>query len=1075
MKQSPSRLASLLALLGAVAAQDLPYNPTRILVSTNASSAYVFEPSTQSGTPGQSKLSTLDFTKSLSTSQYPLVTVSETLPFLQDSELLPFTPAIDLNGNITVIAGNCSHGANGTQVWSFATGAGTSAGNGTWTQYQTADQELRSDTWAGSNYLASSIAFSQYVEANDADTDIFIFGGMCPFANSTADTWTSAANYSNLMLTLSSDVQAGSSNYDISLVTSTGPPIAEAGFSITALSPTYTLNSTGEAQTQQQDFVLLGGHTQSAFINMSQVALFSLPQESWTFLPVAQPSSAKTDLAAREAQAQVEPRSGHTAVLSEDGNTVVLFGGWVGDISTPAQPQLAVLQFGAGYGGSGDWSWSIPTQLGSGLPSGAGIYGHGAAMLPGGVMMVIGGYSIPASSSSRVKRATQTASTGFYLYNTTSNTWIDSYTPPAGSTEDTDQGSGPLSKTSEQVGLGVGLAIGAAILILLVLCYFWYTRRLKRAQQARGRALLSRSSDGSFIGAQVDQPFLNDGGIDGRGGDAASVGRFWNTWDHSAGTYPARAPQMEQQSDAAGSTGLFVNVPSPTRGLRKGPAGRNYQYHQAPRYDDQRLSRGSANIHPIAEREDEDDSVLGRENDTLTDAERKLREVERVLTRQDPFFEAEPNPLGSHPVSPELGETTVRRVQTGARRISPMPARPTSMSHADSRNWTVEHETADPVLRIDTGRVSPSKSDERTSSSLSEMSQRSGNSITRTMSTRTGAVLAAALAARAASNSSPENSSSSDARTRTMSTNGGRKSPFYFQNRTRSSTTGSAREGPPNSASTDGDSFTTAKTNFAELQSQGEALLGGRPVDRDDPYQRALAAHSSTRENVPSPAYDDGMLPPITRRRQGWMGSLRRALNAVSISDRSFSMTGSSEKYADEQPSSTSSPVKDRQRANVGAPRRTVSDGGALLRQKRGQRDWEDAQWPRYRDDPDPGDWGEAARSPTERQEAEDDWDVEGAASKRDVQMMFTVPKARLRVVNADMDRMSLRSASDGALSRTGSLNQLRHEASVRTLRTRSDAEKLFLPATAEEKKDQSAPETPVDEHLGWDEKEKAA
>ncbi|KAK0270158.1 hypothetical protein LTR35_014406 [Friedmanniomyces endolithicus] len=48
-------------------------------------------------------------------------------------------------------------------------------------------------------------------------------------------------------------------------------------------------------------------------------------------------------------------------------------------------------------------------------------------------------------------------------------------------------------------------------------------------------------------------------------------------------------------------------------------------------------------------------------------------------------------------------------------------------------------------------------------------------------------------------------------------------------------------------------------------------------------------------------------------------------------------------------------------------------------------------------------------------EEEEEDWDVEGAARKRDVQVMFTVPKARLRVVNADMDRASMRSASEGA------------------------------------------------------------
>ncbi|KAK3085209.1 hypothetical protein LTR53_020046, partial [Teratosphaeriaceae sp. CCFEE 6253] len=103
-----------------------------------------------------------------------------------------------------------------------------------------------------------------------------------------------------------------------------------------------------------------------------------------------------------------------------------------------------------------------------------------------------------------------------------------------------------------------------------------------------------------------------------------------------------------------------------------------------------------------------------------------------------------------------------------------------------------------------------------------------------------------------------------------MSTNGGPKSPFYYPSRARSSTNGSVQVGAPLSASTDdADSFTTARTNFAHLQSEGEALLGGRPnVDRDDPYQRALAAHSSTRSAKTVRMYDEyGAAPPLPTRR----------------------------------------------------------------------------------------------------------------------------------------------------------------------------------------------------------------
>ena len=49
-----------------------------------------------------------------------------------------------------------------------------------------------------------------------------------------------------------------------------------------------------------------------------------------------------------------------------------------------------VIVIGAGYGGEGDWRWAVPEAQ----PGGGGIYGHGAALLPGNVMMVYGGYNI---------------------------------------------------------------------------------------------------------------------------------------------------------------------------------------------------------------------------------------------------------------------------------------------------------------------------------------------------------------------------------------------------------------------------------------------------------------------------------------------------------------------------------------------------------------------------------------------------------------------------------------------------------------------------------------------------------
>lgn len=515
------QVLSLLALARSVQGDALPYNPTRIFLPPNSSFAYIFGPSSQSN--GQVQLSSLDTSDAFTTTNPELSTISDTLPFLRKDALSPFAPTIDAAGNINVVAGKCSEKPSLTQVWQFQPDTDSSSGSGSWKQYSTSYKQGQDVAgYAGLGYLSNSIAFSDSVDNNGKDTSVYVFGGMCPYDNSTTDTWISRAEYSNSMLTVSPDA----SNFDISMVASRGPPVSQAGSSITALPPTYGLDASGTAQAQQQNFVLLGGNTEAAFINMSQVALFSLPQQSWSFIEVQQPTNDKTDLAIRQTATEVTPRSGHTAVLSESGDKIILFGGWVGDVNTPANPQLAVLELGAGYGGNGDWKWTVPPQHGTGLEVGTGIYGHGATVLPGGVMMVMGGYEITGSSSSRIKRATPAGNSRMFLYNTTSNTWLTSY---AGSKSIVASGtsSGPLSTTSAKVGLGTGLGIGAALLISIVGFYLWYGKRLKSAEEDRERTLLSYSSDGSTM-AQLDQPFLA-GGMDGRGGDRVPIARSWPT------------------------------------------------------------------------------------------------------------------------------------------------------------------------------------------------------------------------------------------------------------------------------------------------------------------------------------------------------------------------------------------------------------------------------------------------------------------------------------------------------------------------------------------------------------------
>lgn len=1014
----PRRLLGLLALAGVVRGDTLPYNPTRIILPSNSSFAYIFGPSTESN--DQAQFFALDISDSIHTSSYQASTISKTLPFLQSNQLLPYAPTLDATGNITVIAGECDEKASNAKVWQFQPDLESSTAEGTWRQRSTSYKEGADVTgYAGLGYLANSIAFSDSVSSDGADVGVYIFGGMCPFDNSTSDTWISRAEYSNSMLTISPDA----SDYDISLVASRGPPIQQAGSSITALTPTYSVNGAGDTQIQQQDFVLLGGNTEVAFINMSQVALFSLPQQSWSFVDVQQPTNARTDLAIRQASQNVTPRSGHTAVLSETGDSIILFGGWVGDVDTPAQPQLAILELGAGYGGSGDWRWTIPEQSDSGFEAGAGVYGHGAAMLPGGVMMVVGGYEIPATSSKLAKRQSQTANTRLFLYNTTSQSWIDSYRAPE---KANSGGGGPLSSTKAKVGLGTGLGIGAALLITMGGFYLWYGKRLKSAQEDRERALLSYSSDGSTMG-QVEQPFL--------GGDKSIIARPWPASTSYDDGHP-RPPPMHH------ATGAFVNVPSPTRGLRKGPANK-LQFHSAARPDDKRVSRGSGSIHPIAEHDDEDAQehlAAGSVGMIFSDAAMRLKDTKRISNPQDPFADDEPNPLGSHPIA-AVTNGTVRRVPTNASKFSP-PPHPQSTQEMTAANWMVDNKVFEDY---DNG-FTLVNGDDRTSSTLSERSQHSTastSSITRTMSTKTGAWLAAAAAAQRAGSSpqrSPTHERNSAPYTATVLHSNTRS-----RTRTLSSSHGSFAED-------DGDPFIGVRPTLSQLEGNNDTLMNCRQsIDPDDPYQRAMTTVSPTKRNTQQSMFSSGAHPPVPpRRRPGLMGSLRRALHAVSLGDRSVSLSAASDPYEDGNRSSSSSPTKDRTGRITNIPRRAVSDGGALLAQKRGQKDWDPDAWPPYRDDPDAGDWGEPTepKSSSEMRQAEEEWDVETAAVNRDFQVMFTVPKSKLRVVNDDMDRASLLSASDGGLSRNGSV---RRENSLKALKVRTDGANLRLPSTEEE------------------------
>ena len=841
---------------------------------------------------------------------------------MREERTQAYTSAINGDGSIFVYTGSCGEGSEASDLWRFSPDQGSTPSSGSWEQLDTPiDPTATASSMLGAHFLSSAVSFAAM---RNASAGLYVFGGMCPENNNgNVNDWVKSATYSNKMLHISPDASDTSSktSYDLSLSASRGPPIPEAGFSMTSLTPAVLqAPENSGSQVQNQNFVLVGGHTQQAFINMSQVALFSLPEESWTFVPIDDPDPPpKTDLATR-ASPIVEPRSGHTAVLTSDGTKIVVFGGWVGDVTSFANPQLAILDVGNGYGGTGDWKWNIPDTNGPGPSTNQGLFGHGAIMLPGNVMMVIGGYQISQSSSSNGRRSiTPTVNSQNYYFNLTSNTWVDSYTMPKPMSKEARPGTAEKEQmaVSKKVGLGAGLTLAIIALVALTVFAFWYTRRLQRqrtAREAELRDLAAGARRDHAVGDQ--QPSMQERSmgmtvVDWVGGPS---GRRDSRYDRVPGEMDVTDEGDHTDSTTqAARTGLLFEIPSPTRGLRRSLHARG-TYQPAPRFDENRVLGRPGRIHRIDER-DEDEEVgnlstreqietQSPDNGNILDAAPKL----------DPFRDPEdsrsPSPQGSGTQKDEVGR------------------------------WIKEWATAEAIARQQAPqRGSPDKAD-RTSSTLSDQSAHSAvsqmswpyslGSMSRSISQRSAKIFSAG-------NVHQPGPSSLDTRraqnlARTPSVKVARSQAVAPPNNPRS---------PPSA-----ETYITAPTD-------SQALLSSPP-----PQLSPVRLNSRTR---------------------GWMGSMRRVLVG---GDRS---TSASPEH--EGPSNDSSPTKSHH--DMDRPSRRLSTGPNPYQVRRGPGDWQTEHHQHQR---------------TGSLTHEDDWDIESAVENRVVQVMYTVPRDRLRVVNQGPD-----------------------------------------------------------------------
>lgn len=948
----------------------LPYIPTNILIPGSTagvaygretgdanSTAYIFTPNDD----GSVDLLAVDISSSLSASSVgsSAETLTRGLPFLiAATNTTTFTPTLTSDGSIIAYAGDCSS-ETGSSVWVYNT---TTSHQPSWVEHSVTNNGAAT----GPSFLGGGFSFSETISPSLSQPLVYAYGGQCPDNTLNGDDWTSAATYSNSMVRLTASTDPSSElAYTASQLPLKSQPIAEAGFSLTPLPPA-TSNISGIV-TQSINSVVLGGHTQTAFVNMSTAAVWSLPEESWSFIAISGPSaSASSDtseLAKNDgAVTEVQPRSGHTAVLNEAGSAIVVLGGWVGNTTQAAQPQLAVLQMSGSE--FGEWTWSVPDE--QPLSSGEGIYGHGAALLPGNIMMVSGGYAIsPGSSGSGLGRRDSVGVAGGQLqmfFNLTSLTWSDSYTNPTSASTSPQSSTAPAT-SPYKLGLGLGLGLGIPVLLLvLAICFFCWRRRQRLRHQARDEHIRNLATGTAFI---TSDEMLEHENVYPWGPRAAAR---WYTGGHdpylrdqggAVGYENLRAPEGAR---SASDDPMAVESPGAyRRDIRRRPVPRVARglYQPTGMTGDDILSPGG--IHPILEDEEDEIAMAGAiapDRDEENDEDPFTTPVPSTPTRAGPS-------LASPIVFVAPGQQTAGSGPASPTESTPRP-RP---QHPEVQDWVSDIDASDALI---TARIQPHSTTFRNSGKISP---------TRRPSVRLSEDETTAGGARTDSNLSESNRSTfsfivnrSDS-LRLGGAGAGVAALAVTKSRGEQERTGTSHSDKSNSSNsnTTQDSFMTAKSITA-LQSEGPGLLLGRPRPISDIED---LGHLSDDDPL-APGSPSKSKPP----RRSWFGSLKRVFSAGAGSGSS---NGSS--------SRTESPTHGQSSDYDGLGLGSLGLGGVGLLQKRrqGRLAWDEA-----------GASSRGAGQGAGEGWEEDDWDIEKAVEQRLVQVMFSVPKDRLRVVNAD-------------------------------------------------------------------------
>ncbi|KAF3929867.1 hypothetical protein ABW19_dt0207443 [Dactylella cylindrospora] len=242
----------------------------------------------------------------------------------------------------------------------------------------------------------------------------------------------------------------------IDIAISKNPPIPEAGFSMTPL----PVNGTNGTEISD-GMLILGGYTSSSrFVGLGQIAIYSAEDEGWNFVT------------ATLTEPYINARAGHSAVIDEDGQRVILFGGWLGNITQAAAPSLLSLKVGDLDGG---WEWESlnTTEESPGVgPGNLTLWGHAATLLDGNVMLITSGFEIGDLD----ENGNQNINGRTFFLNLTSNMWISKYEYPQGflsrtAIDESDKVNG------RDIGIIAGVLGGVFLLAIFAIILFCYARR----------------------------------------------------------------------------------------------------------------------------------------------------------------------------------------------------------------------------------------------------------------------------------------------------------------------------------------------------------------------------------------------------------------------------------------------------------------------------------------------------------------------------------------------------------------------------------------------------------------------